>query len=80
MGFRLPGEGAAELDGPGEDQDDGVVRLLVSRGEFTPGDVRRAQRHGGTHLVGRRRLVAWAAGLPLHELLDLPEGPAATGR
>jgi hypothetical protein len=80
VAFRLPGEGAADLDAPvSDDPPGGAVRLLVSRGEFSPGDQRRAHRHDGTHLIGRRRLTAWAAGLPLDELLGLPGGPLRPG-
>lgn len=78
VAFRLPGEGAADLDAPvPDDPPGGAVRLLVSRGEFSPGDQRRAHRHDGTHLIGRHRLTAWASGLPLEELIGL--GPQLDG-
>jgi hypothetical protein len=65
------GPGPAPLRAAGTVGYGGVVRLIVSLGNFSRGDVLWASRQGGLHLVDADLLRRWAAGERVYQLLGL---------
>ncbi|MFF7445497.1 MULTISPECIES: hypothetical protein [unclassified Streptomyces] len=64
----LPDENLPHPDTHGEDPES-LLHLVVHRGVFRPRDVRWAQRDGRTYLLDNARLLRWAEGVPLDELI-----------
>ncbi|RGD55392.1 hypothetical protein DR950_41760 [Kitasatospora xanthocidica] len=65
------GPGPAPLRAAGTVGYGGVVRLIVSLGTFSRGDVLWASRQGGLHLVDGDLLRRWATGERVHRLLGI---------
>ncbi|MFD4988615.1 hypothetical protein [Streptomyces sp. NPDC058374] len=63
-----PPGGPATLREPGGPADDRVIRVVVSRGTYSPEEVQWASRPGGDHLVDGRQLQQWASGASLDAL------------
>ncbi|WP_436737637.1 hypothetical protein [Streptomyces sp. BBFR102] len=63
-----PPGGPATLREPGGPADDRVIRVVVSRGTYSPTEIEWASRPGGDHLVDGRQLQQWASGTSLDTL------------
>ncbi|MFB7677864.1 hypothetical protein ACFC26_41340 [Kitasatospora purpeofusca] len=71
------GPGPAPLRAAGTVGHGGTVRLVVSLGTYSRGDVLWASRQGGVYLVDGTLLRRWAAGEPVNRLLGIVGGRAA---
>ncbi|MFI9332928.1 hypothetical protein ACIGZJ_36010 [Kitasatospora sp. NPDC052868] len=66
-----PGPAPAPLRAVGTTGYGGVVRLIVSLGTYSRGDVLWASRQGGLHLVSGDLVRRWATGERVHQLLSI---------
>jgi len=72
------GPGPAPLRAAGTVGHGGTVRLVVSLGTYSRGDVLWASRQGGVYLIDGGLLRRWAAGERVQQLLGIAPGRAAS--